>query len=288
MIHDRKVNGKLYKDCMVGTAMVDWLLNNCKATVQTRTQAIGIWQVLLEEGLITHVTNEYSFLDKYLLYRWNEGSSPSKDDGLTGIEGDLTTEQEINDAVVYLSLVGPDAVFRMILSKAPSDRTSEEIDIVFEELLSIKAFSHLSTMVKRELAAVMMFEHHQNAGTVLFRQGEVGKSWFIILKGSVNVVIYGKGTVCTLREGDDFGKLALVNDAPRAATIILNEDNCQFLRVDKNDFDRILRDVEANTVRLKEHGYDVLVLEKFPVMCTSFENSKVMPQHRYEKLLKTK
>jgi hypothetical protein len=48
----------------------------------------------------------------------------------------------------------------------------------------------------------------------------------------------------------------------RAATIVLREDNCHFLRVDKENFNRILRDVEANTVRLKEHGQDVLVLEK--------------------------
>lgn len=78
----------------------------------------------------------------------------------------------------------------------------------------------------------------------------------------MNVVIVGKGVVCTLNEGDDFGKLALVNDAPRAATIITNEDNCQFLRVDKEDFNRIIRDAEANTARLKEHGRDVLLLRK--------------------------
>ena len=48
----------------------------------------------------------------------------------------------------------------------------------------------------------------------------------------------------------------------RAATIVCREDSCFFLRVDKEDFNRILRDVEANTVRLKEHGKDVLVLEK--------------------------
>ncbi|NXK10463.1 RPGF4 factor, partial [Herpetotheres cachinnans] len=76
---------------------------------------------------------------------------------------------------------------------------------------------------------------------VVFNQGEEGTSWYIILKGSVNVVIYGKGVVCTLQEGDDFGKLALVNDAPRAASIVLREDNCHFLRVDKEDFNRILR-----------------------------------------------
>uniref|UniRef100_A0A914S6D2 Cyclic nucleotide-binding domain-containing protein n=1 Tax=Parascaris equorum TaxID=6256 RepID=A0A914S6D2_PAREQ len=119
-----------------------------------------------------------------------------------------------------------------------SERTAEELELVYEELLHVKALAHLSTMVKRELASVVFFEQHQHAGTVLFRQGDEGNSWYIILKGSVHVSIHGKGIVCTLQEGDDFGKLALVNDAPRAATIALSEDNSQFLRVDKTDFNR--------------------------------------------------
>lgn len=55
--------------------------------------------------------------------------------------------------------------------------------------------------------------------------------------------------MCTLHEGDDFGKLALVTDSPRAASIVLREDNCHFLRVDKEDFNRILR------VGRQEMGY---------------------------------
>lgn len=152
----------------------------------------------------------------------------------------------------------------MILRKPLAERTAEDLEIIYEELLHIKALSHLSNSVKRELAGVLVFESHPKSGTVLFHQGDEGKSWFIILRGSVNVVIYGKGVVCTLHEGDDFGKLALVNDAPRAATIITRENNCHFLRVDKDDFNNIIRDVEANTVRLKEHGQDVLLLQKIP------------------------
>jgi Rap guanine nucleotide exchange factor 4 len=100
---------------------------------------------------------------------------------------------------------------------------------------------------------------------LVFSQGDEGKSWYIILKGSVQCIIYGKGIVGTLHEGDDFGKLSLVNNSPRTATIVLNEDNTHFLRVDKDDFNRVLRDVEANTIKLKEFGKDVLILDKVPI-----------------------
>ncbi|XP_078194301.1 rap guanine nucleotide exchange factor 3 isoform X6 [Callithrix jacchus] len=171
-------------------------------------------------------------------------------------------EEELAEAVALLSQRGPDALLTVALRKPPGQRTDEELDLIFEELLHVKAVAHLSNSVKRELAAVLLFEPHSKAGTVLFSQGDKGTSWYIIWKGSVNVVTHGKGLVTTLHEGDDFGQLALVNDAPRAATIILREDNCHFLRVDKQDFNRIIKDVEAKTMRLEEHGKVVLVLER--------------------------
>ena len=116
----------------------------------------------------------------------------------------------------------------------------------------------------------------------VFNQGDSGTCWYIILSGSVNVVIAGKGIVCTLHEGDDFGKLALVNEAPRAATIVTNEANCQFLRVDKSHFDRILRDVEANTVRLKEHGKEVLILQKMATNQSKQNNTSEINTSHYK------
>lgn len=66
------------------------------------------------------------------------------------------------------------------------------------------------------------------------------QSVYVLLSNS-SVCAVAQGVVCTLHEGDDFGKLALVNDAPRAASIVLREDNCHFLRVEKEDYNRILR-----------------------------------------------
>uniref|UniRef100_A0A665VY02 Rap guanine nucleotide exchange factor 4 n=1 Tax=Echeneis naucrates TaxID=173247 RepID=A0A665VY02_ECHNA len=261
MIRDRKYHLKTYRQCCVGTELVDWLVLQ-SACVLTRSHAVGMWQALLEEGVLNHVDQELGFQDKYLFYRFLDDEE--EDTPLPSEEEKRESEEELPETILFLAQTGPDALLRMILRKSPGQRTGDDLEIIYDELLHIKALAHLSNTVKRELASVVIFESHAKAGTVLFNQGEEGTSWYIIQKGSVNVVIYGKGVVCTLHEGDDFGKLALVTDSPRAASIVLREDNCHFLRVDKEDFNRILRDVEANTVRLKEHEQAVLVLEKSP------------------------
>uniref|UniRef100_A0A3Q2UM88 Rap guanine nucleotide exchange factor 4b n=1 Tax=Fundulus heteroclitus TaxID=8078 RepID=A0A3Q2UM88_FUNHE len=261
MIRDRKYHLKTYRQCCVGTELVDWLVMQ-SACVLTRSHAVGMWQALLEEGVLNHVDQDLGFHDKYLFYRFLDDEE--EDTPLPSEEEKRESEEELPETILFLAQIGPDALLRMILRKPPGQRTADDLEIIYDELLHIKALSHLSNTVKRELASVVIFESHAKAGTVLFNQGEEGTSWYIIQKGSVNVVIYGKGVVCTLHEGDDFGKLALVTDSPRAASIVLREDNCHFLRVDKEDFNRILRDVEANTVRLKEHEQAVLVLEKSP------------------------
>uniref|UniRef100_A0A8C8CLR1 Rap guanine nucleotide exchange factor (GEF) 3 n=1 Tax=Oncorhynchus tshawytscha TaxID=74940 RepID=A0A8C8CLR1_ONCTS len=265
LIRDRKHHLKSYRQCCSGKDLVDWLMKLNKY-LQSRSQAVGMWQVLVDEGIIVHVKQELNFHDKDTqFYRFLDSEF-----GLSHLTNEKNalnhtkdqSDEELQEGLSLLLQMGPDALLTMILRKCPSQRSAEDLEVIYEELLHVKAAAHLSTSVRKELAAVLVFESHAKAGTVLFSQGDKGTSWYIIWKGSVNVITHGKGLVTTLHEGEDFGQLALVNDAPRAATIILREDNCHFLRVDKQDFIRILKDVEANTVRLEEHGKAVLVLEK--------------------------
>lgn len=47
------MSGKLIRKGALGSELVDWLMN-LSAIVHTRAQAAGMWQALLEEGVITH------------------------------------------------------------------------------------------------------------------------------------------------------------------------------------------------------------------------------------------
>ena len=52
-LKDRKVSGRLIRKCAPGSELVDWLLN-LSPVVHTRIQATGMWQALLEEGVVSH------------------------------------------------------------------------------------------------------------------------------------------------------------------------------------------------------------------------------------------
>lgn len=123
------------------------------------------------------VDQELSFQDKYLFYRFLDDEQ--EDAPLPSEEDRRESQEELQDTLLLLLQIGPDAHMRMILRKqygskaiiskailnkgnqcdgvliaieyflfpSPSERTADDLEIIYEELLHIKALSHLSTTV---------------------------------------------------------------------------------------------------------------------------------------------
>lgn len=78
-------------------------------------------------------------------------------------------------------------------------------------------FAGLSNKELEELAQITE-DMEVEAGTVLARQGEAGREFFVVLDGKVDVT--RDGHALTPQGGVDFfGELALVADMPRTATL---------------------------------------------------------------------
>nr|CAD7256434.1 unnamed protein product [Timema shepardi] len=52
-LRDHKSSGRVHRRCATGVELVDWLLA-ASSSVHSRQQAVGMWQALIEEGVLTH------------------------------------------------------------------------------------------------------------------------------------------------------------------------------------------------------------------------------------------
>lgn len=72
------------------------------------------------------------------------------------------------------------------------------------------------------------------AGQIIFKEGDPGDYLFAVVSGAVDVVIHGK-ILETVGEGGVFGEMALIEDRPRGATVVVKED-AGLVRVDRKRF----------------------------------------------------
>ncbi len=123
--------------------------------------------------------------------------------------------------------------------------------IVIEKMIALRAvpiFSHLAPEELAELARASR-EAVYAAGEALCIQGEQGHEVFIILAGRVNVIrIDDDGSERIVnREGAGgmIGEMAVLDPAPRAATVLAQEEGVRVLRLDGEAFRDALADDPA-------------------------------------------
>jgi CRP/FNR family transcriptional regulator, cyclic AMP receptor protein len=69
---------------------------------------------------------------------------------------------------------------------------------------------------------------------VLFREGEQGERMYVVLEGRLDILV-GDNVVETANEGDIVGEMALIDDAPRAASVIASTE-CRLVGIDRERF----------------------------------------------------
>lgn len=106
-----------------------------------------------------------------------------------------------------------------------------------------RAFPGISQLEIEELINRSQVRNYAK-GIALTREGEIESKFYILLDGRVNVSKIINNTeqrnLKELEAGDFFGEMALIHNAPRAASVTALEP-VTVLEIDREDFDRVLR-----------------------------------------------
>lgn len=109
-----------------------------------------------------------------------------------------------------------------------------------------------------EPAVLAQFDREANwvrvrSGETLVRQGDVAHDMFVVVHGSLEVIVVGRSgaarLVDVLGPGASVGEMALLADAPRSATVRAIRDS-ELLRIAKADFLRLLDEHPRTVVAL--------------------------------------
>lgn len=99
-------------------------------------------------------------------------------------------------------------------------------------------------------------------GATIIHEGDVGDAFYLLEEGDAAAYKEGKERpVKIYKKGDFFGELALLDDKPRAASVVCETD-CKVAKLSREGFSRLLGPVEGVMRRAKYGNEEVDPLEK--------------------------
>uniref|UniRef100_G1T8R9 Rap guanine nucleotide exchange factor 5 n=2 Tax=Oryctolagus cuniculus TaxID=9986 RepID=G1T8R9_RABIT len=198
--------------------------------------AVGVWQLLLDMGIMSSVDQHLYFQDSYVFYQFSS-------DECSYLYCEFEREGEWQNGVRLLLQLVP-----LIPSRAGicdlSHQKMEDPEESSDEILA-----RLTSAVQRELAAVIALKARKSA---IEQDEENSVKHVTEAEGSADAQA---GVMCKLQERDDMGRIELVQKLAR--------ENCQFLQTDRKEPEKPEhQDEEVTTVQVREQERDVLVLRR--------------------------
>ncbi|KAG6006796.1 hypothetical protein E4U21_006687 [Claviceps maximensis] len=163
------------------------------------------------------------------------------------------------------------------------DKSAEQIDRLKKAIEGNFLFSHLDDEQTSQILGALVEKPIPAKGIKVISQGDAGDFFYVVEKGSFDVHVNSSGSiqpgvdglgdnVGNIQAGGSFGELALMYNAPRAATVVSAEAGCTLWALDRITFRRILMESTFARRRMYE-----TFLEEVPLLSslTPYERSKI-------------
>lgn len=136
----------------------------------------------------------------------------------------------------------------------------EQVDI-FEDL----------TPKQFELIDKLCVEKSYNYDEVIFEESSPSTEFYIIADGEVDIQVdpdtigdgtdsYEPTTIATLRRGQSFGEVAIIDPGVRSASAKCASETCQLLMIDRTEFAKLLEsDYEIGYIVMRNFAVDLSV-----------------------------
>ncbi|PHH76959.1 hypothetical protein CDD83_4190 [Cordyceps sp. RAO-2017] len=163
------------------------------------------------------------------------------------------------------------------------DKSPDQLDRLKRAIGNNFLFKHLEEEQSVLILGAMVEKPIPAKGIKVINQGDAGDYFYVVERGSFDVHVNPAGSiqpgpdglgdkVGNIQAGGSFGELALMYNAPRAATVISVEPGCTLWALDRVTFRRILMESTFARRRMYE-GF----LEEVPLLAslTAYERSKI-------------
>jgi cAMP-dependent protein kinase regulator len=142
------------------------------------------------------------------------------------------------------------ALDRITFRRILMDSTFQRRRLYESFLEEVKLLSSLTRYERSKIADALDTQKYP-AGTTIIKEGDAGEAFYLLESGEAEAFKADtEGPVKHYKKGDYFGELALLNDAPRAASII-SKTEVKVATLGKDGFQRLLGPVESIMRRTK-------------------------------------